>query len=81
MKCYVEIEPICPFVGKPCIKDGWQSWNQKVLRPCAFWDDFPHGQSDLEPCKIKRAINKLLSDEVPDENCPVEVPWDTTKKE
>ena len=84
MKRYVEVEPICPFVGKPCIKDGWQHWDQKTLRPCAFWDtDIHNGIDPDEPCRIKRAINRILSYEIsdsPDDNVIAEVPWDTTEE-
>ena len=85
MKRYVEIEPVCPFLGgKPCIKDGWQ-FNGSVYHPCAFFDgdSVYHGVSPEEPCRIKRAIRRILSDEVSDETDPdykVDVPW-TSEKE
>lgn len=79
MKRYVEIEPVCPFVGKQCIKDGWQ-WNSIILHPCAFYDEsvFEKDCNPQEPCRIKRAINRILSDEVQEElgNYVPEVPWD-----
>ena len=82
MKRYVEIEPVCPFIGcKPCIKDGWQ-WNAKTYRPCAFWDGDASYMPE-EPCRIKRAVNKILEDEMQDEpGCgTVDVPWTTDSRE
>ena len=80
MKRLVEIEPICPFIGKECIKDGWKYWDQKIVRPCAFWDgdNTYDGVPPEEPCRIKRAMNRILSDETPDkpdENRKVLVPF------
>ncbi len=84
MKRLVEVEPICPFLGKTCIKDGWQYFNQKIIHPCAFWDDFPHNGIDPEePCRLKRAVNKILSDEESDEidfNRTIEVPFNSEKE-
>ena len=83
MKRYVEVEPICPFVGKPCIKDGWE-WNSKVYHPCVFWDENTYnGVYPEQPCKIKRAIARLLIRETPDEydpNAVVNVPWNEEKE-
>lgn len=79
MKKYVEIEPICPLIGKQCIKDGWQHWNQETLRPCMFWDAEKsyNGIKPQEACRLKKAINKILADEDQYENDskPVDVPY------
>ena len=86
MKMTVAIEPICPFVRKECIGDGWQRWDQKIIRPCAFWDGDRtfNGVSPDEPCRLKRALNRILSDEVDDkdrtEPIVVRVPWPTEKE-
>ena len=86
MKKYVEIEPVCPFLGgKKCIEDGWQ-WNASTYHPCAFYDADAvyHGVSPDEPCRIKRAVNRILSDEVSsddEEQTIAKVPWDTDEKE
>jgi len=74
MKRYVEVESICPFIGKPCIKDGWQ-WNSSVIHPCAFFDEY--ACSDTEPCLIKRAVNTILKrSDKPETNKPVDVPFE-----
>jgi len=83
MKKLVEIEPVCPFIGKKCIADGWQ-WNSLIQHPCAFYDEntmcreYPE-----EPCLIKRAINKILENEETSqaEDISASVPWDTSEKE
>ena len=77
MKRYVEVEPICPFIGKPCIRDGWQ-WDQKIIRPCAFWDEA--SMNNEEPCLIFRAIKKTLNINAddPDEE-QIIVPFETGK--
>lgn len=83
MKQYVEVEPICPLIGSECVSDGWKHWNQKVVRPCMLWDVTTYnGMIPDEPCRLKRAINRILSDEKPDQinNSPVEVPWDTKEE-
>lgn len=85
MKRYVAVESICPFIGKPCIKDGWQ-WNSSVIHPCAFWDgdrSINGGVSPEPPCRLQRAISRILSDEKPDQTdgASPDVPWDISKKE
>ena len=80
MKRYVEIEPICPFMNRPCIRDGWQ-WDQKIIRPCAFWDDAA-SMNDIEPCLIMRTVEKILDikkDDI-DSSSPVMVPWPVEEK-
>lgn len=51
------IKPICPFIGKECISDGFSRDTIKtgILRPCAFYDDYCG--DEMEPCRIKRAVN------------------------
>ena len=82
MRKFVEVEPICPFLDKPCIKNGLE-WDRKIVHPCAFWDEYPYNGIDPEePCRIKRAVNRILSDEVkanPDD-IEIQVPWDETPK-
>lgn len=81
MKRYVEIRPICPFVGKTCIADGWTGNDHFILHPCAFWDgDSCNSASQEEPCRIKRAVNRILSDEEIETN-ELCVPWETDEKE
>ena len=86
MKRFFEIDPICPFVGKPCVKEGMQ-WDSNIIRPCIFWDGdktINHGISPEPPCRIERALKKILSNEKPDEaggNSVPDVPWDTDTKE
>ncbi len=79
MKKYVEIEPICPFIGKACIRDGWQ-WNASTYHPCAFYDEsvFSKDCYPQVPCRIQRAIDRILFDEQQDtsDNDAVLVPWD-----
>ena len=84
MKCVVEIEPVCPFIGlKQCRKDGWE-FGSKVLHPCAFYDSDVIYSSEYpqEPCMIKRAVNKILSDEITDNPTDAElyVPWETEEE-
>ena len=86
MKRFFKVEPICPFVGKPCIREGMQ-WNSDVIRPCVFWDGdktINHGIIPEPPCRIERALKKILANEKLDEvdwNNTVCVPWDTDTKE
>ena len=51
--------PICPFLGKPCIGDGFtrQSLKEAEFYPCAFYDD--ESSDSVEPCRIRRAINRI----------------------
>lgn len=79
MKRYVEIEPVCPFLNRPCIKDGWQ-WDKKIIRPCMFYDE-DASMNDNEPCMILRAVTTLIGKKETIDAVPVEVPWDTEKKE
>ena len=83
----ITIKPVCPFLGgKECISDGITRevlWNCAVAHPCMFWDENTYnGVEPEEPCRIKRAINRILSKEKPDTNTnePIRVPWDTTKE-
>ena len=72
----IESRPICPFIGKECIACGVsQDWlRTKVLHPCAFFDEY--ASSDVEPCKIKRAINRILKEpDYPDRENKVDVPY------
>ena len=80
VKRYVEVEPICPFMNRPCIQDGWQ-WDQNIIRPCAFWDD-KASMDDVEPCLIMRTVEKVLDIKKnnSDLSSPVEVPWPVAKK-
>lgn len=89
MKKSIEIRPVCPFLGgKECISDGVTRevlWNNGTAHPCAFWDENTYnGVYPEEPCRIKRAVNRILKSEkrdVVDENTPIEVPWGYDKKE
>lgn len=77
----VKIEPVCPFIGgKKCIEDGWQ-FNANTFHPCAFWDGDASYMPD-EPCRIKRAVNKMLAYELQDDpGCTeVDVPWKANKE-
>lgn len=79
----IEVVAVCPLIGKECIKDCWR-WDRKTVTTCIFWDENTYDGVVLEePCRIKRAVNKILADEVPDQpsDKPVEVPWDTEEKE
>ena len=84
MKKLVEIKPVCPFVNGKCIGDGWEC-STYVQRPCEFWDggEVYNGISPDEPCKIKRAINRILANEFENctENMPIDFPWETDEKE
>ena len=80
MKRYVEVEPVCPFLGgKPCIKDGWQ-WNANVFHPCAFFDETA-SMNDNEPCLIKQTVNKIIGDDRDDNSVPLDLPWIEDSKE
>ena len=79
MKRYVEIEPVCPFINRPCIKDGWQ-WDKKIIRPCMFYDE-DASMNDNEPCMILRAVTTLIGKKEMIGEVSVEVPWDTEEKE
>lgn len=83
MEKYIKVVAACPFIGgKPCIKDGWKC-NTNTMYPCMFYDtDISYnGRLPDEPCRIKRAINRILSDEIPDKpgNEPIEMPWTTER--
>lgn len=78
MRRFIEIEPVCPFFGKPCIKDGWQL-DRKIVRPCMFFDE-NSAMNDEEPCLIMRTVDKVLNRKNTDDNAPVEVPWDIKKE-
>ena len=78
----ITIVPVCPIIGKPCIKDGITSdvlMNRSIIHPCELWDQntYNGGISPDEPCRFKRAINRILSDEIPDtvSDDPPEVPF------
>ena len=83
MKRLVEVEEICPFIGKPCIRDGWQ-WDRKIAHPCAFWDGdrLPYTDPAIEPCRIKRGLNKILAEENSElsTDTDLEVPWGSDEK-
>lgn len=72
-----ESKPICPFVGRECISCGvtQQAMRTGILHPCAFWDEY--ASDPVEPCLIKRAVNKVLK--IPDcadkTETKVEVPY------
>ena len=74
---YIKVVSICPLIGKPCINDGLNSdvfMNRSVANSCDLWDCSTYnGVVPDEPCRFKRAINKILSDEIPD-NIPDSVP-------
>ena len=84
----IKILPVCPFLGgKPCIADGITRevlWNGCTAHPCAFWDEHTYnGEYPEEPCRIKRAVNRILMKEKPDEidpNMVADVPWNTEKE-
>ena len=82
MKKLVEILHICPFTHGKCIADGWEL-NKLVQRPCMFYDeDTMYREYPAEPCRIKRAVNKILADEETAEKEDLSsVPWDTDEKE
>ena len=79
MKKYIEVVAVCPFVGKPCIKDGWQ-WDKNTANPCMFWDEL--SDSNAEPCLLARAVNRILKrPDFPERIETPDVPWDTEEKE
>lgn len=87
MRKIIEVVAVCPLLGgKPCISDGITYdilMHNGTARRCMLWDgdSVYDGVSPEEPCRLKRAINKALSDEMTDdEPTVVEVPWDTTKE-
>lgn len=84
MKRYIKVEigdGICPFVGGKCIRDGWNNWDQRIAHPCMFWDGdktYNGGFEPDNPCRIQRAVNRILSREKLDEydgTTIAEVPW------
>ena len=81
-------KPVCPFLGgKQCLSDGLREllWNG-TAHPCMFWDAdkiLENGMSPEPPCRIERALRKILSDEKPeqyDNSIIPEVPWDSKKE-
>lgn len=87
MKKTIEIKPVCPFLGgKECITDGMTRevlWNCGTAHPCMFWDaeNVYNGDNPSEPCRVKRAINRILADEVSDQiDSTVLVPWNTEER-
>ena len=78
MKRYIEIEALCPFVQRPCIKDGWQ-WNQKITRPCMFYDE-TSSLDDKEPCMILRAVETIIGKKETTNDGTVDVPWDVVEE-
>lgn len=89
MRKSIEIKPVCPLLGgKECISDGLTRevlWNCGVAHPCMFFDgdSVYNGVNPTEPCRLKRAVNRILIREKPDEydgEIP-NVPWSTEKKE
>ena len=89
MRKSIEIKPVCPLLGgKECISDGLTRevlWNCGVAHPCMFFDgDYIYeGEIPNEPCRLKRAVNRILFRENPDhyDGKVPEVPWDIEKKE
>ncbi len=85
MKRTIEIEPICPFIGKECISSGFPreiapKAETIIMHPCAFWDgdELYNGVTPDEPCRIKRAISRILADEISEEadnDNMNDVPW------
>ena len=90
MRKSIEIKPVCPLLGgsKECISDGLTRevlWNCGVAHPCMFFDgdSVYNGVNPTEPCRLKRAVNKILSDEKPEEidfNRTIEVPFIAEKE-
>ena len=74
MEYTIQVDPICPFVNRKCITDGFVKHTPEgaVYRPCMYFDEYSSGE---EPCLIKRAINKVL--DIPDHpiDTTVEVPY------
>lgn len=79
---YIKVVPVCPLIGKPCIGDGITSdtlMNHSTVYPCMLWDGntMYNGVYPEQPCRMQRAIDRILCREIPDKpsNEPVVVPW------
>ena len=87
MKKIIEVVAVCPLLGgKPCINDGITREvliTHKTANACMFWDGDQsyNGISPGEPCRLKRAINRILSHEIDTINDGIspEMPWETKK--